>query len=130
MTVTLSPLQPPNVFEIKEKTTAQYTAVVTDDLGNPLPAASLATLTLTLYVIKTDGTTGIVNSRNAQNVLNANNVTVNGNGAITWQLQVGDTTLVEVLPFERHIALFTWTWTSGTGRHEVIFNVQNLVLVS
>ena len=30
------------------------------------------------------------------------------------------------LPFERHVALFQWTWASGAGKHEVVLSVKNL----
>ena len=123
-----SPLEPPLVFEAKEKTTGHYTGVLTDDDATVLPAASLVTLTLSLYAILTDGSLSYI--RNAQNVLNANNVTVDSNGNINWHWQVADTTLIEDLPFERHIALFTWTTSGSTGRHEFVLNVQNLVAVS
>ncbi len=121
----------PQTFDIDEKATGQYTAtLVANDGVTPLPAGTLSTLVLTLYVIKADGTDGIVNSRNVQNVLNANNVTVSAGGLLTWTIQVGDTTLVEALPFERHIALFEWTWPAGAGKHEVILVVRNLHRVS
>lgn len=117
----------PQTFPIDEKETGLYTATVVGNDGvTPLPAASLLTLILTLYAIKQDGTDGIVNARNAQNVLNANNVTVNAGGLVTWSIQVGDTTLVESIPYERHIALFEWTWAAGAGKHEVVLLVRNL----
>ena len=117
----------PLTFAIDEKETGQYTAsVVGNDGVTPLPGATLSTLTLTLYVIKADGTDGIVNTRDNQNVLNANNVTVDANGLLTWAIQTADTALIEVIPFERHIALFQWTWPSGAGKHEVVFIVRNL----
>lgn len=120
-------LQPPLSFPIDEKTSGQYTATIVGNDGvTALPAATLATLVLTLYVIKADGTDGIVNGRNAQNVLNANNVTVSAGGLLTWVVQVADTTLVEDIPFERHIALFEWTWAAGAGKREVILVVRNL----
>jgi hypothetical protein len=59
-------------------------------------------------------------------VLNANNVTISTGGLITWLFQVGDTTLVEDIPFERHIALWEWTWPAGAGKHEAILVVRNL----
>lgn len=125
------PLTLPLVYEVKEQTTPKYTATLRDDAGAVLPAASVVTFTLTLYVIKTDGTIAYVNSRNAQNVLNTNNVTLDAAGLVTWSVQVADTTLVESLPFERHIALWEWTWDGGAkaGKHEVILNVQNLTEV-
>lgn len=120
-------LQPPLSFPMDEKTSGQYTATIVGNDGvTPLPAATLVTLTLTLYVIKADGTDGIVNGRNAQNVLNANNVTVSAGGLLTWVVQVLDTTLVEDIPFERHVALFEWTWAAGAGKREMIIVVRNL----
>jgi hypothetical protein len=121
----------PQTFPIDEQETGRYTATIVGNDGvTPLPGATLSTLVLTLYVIKQDGTDGIVNSRNAQNVLNTNNVTVSAAGLLTWTVQVADTTLVEAIPFERHLALFEWTWPSGAGKHEVVLLVRNLHRVS
>lgn len=122
----------PLVYDVLEKTTPRYSAVVLDDQGNPLPVASLTTLTLTLYVVNADGTTTIVNGRNAQSVLNVNNVTVDSLGNVIWTVQPADLTFVDpTLAFERHIALWQWTWSSGSkaGKHEVVLNVQNMTLV-
>jgi hypothetical protein len=119
----------PQVFPIDEKETGQYTGTIVGNDGvTPLPGATLSTLLLTLYVIKQDGTDQTI--RNVQNVLNANNVTVNAAGLLTWTIQVADTTLVETIPFERHIALFEFTWPTGAGKHEVILLVRNLRRVS
>ena len=118
----------PLSFLIHEKSTGVYTATVVGNDGvTPLPAATLLTLILTLYVIKADGSANLI--RNAQNVLNANNVTIDAAGLLTWAIQVADTTLVEVVPFERHVALFQWTWASGAGKHEVVLSVKNLAQV-
>ena len=131
----LNPLVPgePSVAECLEKTTPRYTFTITDDELNPLPAASLTTLTLTLYVINADGTVTILNSRNAQNVLNANNVTISAQGLGVWSVQVLDTTMVvATLPFETRIALWQWTWSAGAkaGKHELNLVVKNLSQVS
>lgn len=132
----LSPLiaGEPTEADVLEKTTPKYTATITDDAGTALPAASLTTLTLLLYVIKTDGTKSYIrgSAGTGQNVLNANNVAIDANGLLTWSIQVADTTLVESLPVERHIGLWTWTWAAGakTGRHELILSVKNLNEVS
>lgn len=125
------PLVVPLVYQCREQTTPKYTGTILDDSGVAIPAASLSTLTLTLYVVKTDGTIAYVNSRNAQDVLNTNNVTIDSAGLLTWSVQVADTTLVESLPFEQHIALWEWSWAGATkfGKHEVILNVQNLTEV-
>lgn len=122
----------PSRVDCLEKTTPRYTAVLRDNTGAAIPAASLATLTLLLYVVKADGTFSYIrgSAGTGQNVLNANNVTVDVNGNLVWLVQVADTTLVEALPFEQHIALFTWTTSTQTGRHELILTVKNLTQVS
>lgn len=117
----------PSTYPILEQATGEYAATfVANDGATVLTASALLTLTLTLYVVKQDGTTAYVNSRNAQTVLNANNVTVSGAGRMVWSIQAADTTLVEAVPFERHIALFEWTWANGQGKKEVILVVQGL----
>lgn len=121
----------PSTVDVLEQTTPVYSATLTDEDGNPLPGATLATLTLTLYVVKSDGTLTYLNSRQRQNVLNLNGVTVGADGLVTWPLAVADTTLVEVLAFERHIALWEWTWpTNKSGKHEIVFTVKHLGTVS
>lgn len=119
----------PNEFEIHELETGTYTATITGNDGvTPVPAASLTSIVLTLYAIIQAGTVSYVNARDHLNVLNLNNVTIDGSGLLTWSIQVADTTLIEAIPFERHIALFEWVTTSGArGEHEVILVVKNLV---
>lgn len=120
----------PITFPINELSTGKYTAVIVGNDGvTPLPAVTLTTLTLTLYVILSDGTQAIVNGRNIQNVLNLNNVTVDGSGNLTWNVQVGDTTPQQVIPFEIHRAVFAWTWPGGAGNHEVWLKVAQLIRV-
>lgn len=117
----------PLSFDINEEASGTYTAtLVANDGVTPIPAAQVATLTLTLYVIKQDGTDQIVNGRNLQNVLNANNVTVDAVGQVVWTVQPADTAMVENIPFELHRALFHWTWADGEGYHEVHLRVRNL----
>lgn len=133
-------LEPPKVVDLLEQTSDVYWATMYDDEGEILPGNVLNTLTLTLYVVRSDGTIVYVNNRSTQNVLNLNNVEAfptlqtRADGFrynLKWQIQVADTTLVEVLPFERHIGLFEWTWPKpnggqGSGKHEVILNIKNL----
>jgi hypothetical protein len=123
----------PREFDLHEKTTGLLTGtLVGNDHVTPIPLASLSTLILTLYAIIADSSMTIINARDHQNVLNANNVTVHATtGLLTWTIQVLDTTLVEpTLPFERHIALFEWTTASGAaGKAEIILVVKNLAQV-
>jgi hypothetical protein len=128
-------MQDPFSFPMDEQESGSYLATITDDLGVMLPGATLLTLALTLYVIKTDGTEQIVNSRDAQDVLNVNQVQVfdtlqalsdGRTYNLRWRVQPADSTLVEQLPFERHIGLFEWTWGAGAGKHEMILVIKNL----
>lgn len=116
------------VFSVKEGTTTKYTAYLKDYDGTVIPLASLETLTLTLYSISAT-TRDIINSRSAQDVLNANNVTVHAtSGLLTWEMQPADNVIKDSnLTIERHRALFIFTWGSGKkGVHEVDFDVRNL----
>lgn len=120
----------PQTFAIDEQETGRYTATLVGNDGvTPLPGPTLTTLVLTVYVIKQDGTDTVVRGP-SQNVLNLNNVTLDAAGLLVWLVQVADTTLVEAIPFERHIALFEWTWPTGAGKHEVVLRVRNLRRVS
>lgn len=121
----------PNVYAMLEQTTGRVAGVIVgNDEVTPIPASDLLTLTLTLYVIKGDGSIAYVNSRNHQNVLNFSNVTVDVNGNMVWLVQAADTTLVEAVPIERHVALFEWTTANAHGKHEIVLAIQNLVEVS
>ena len=119
-------------FPIDERATGHYQARLVAGDGVTRLAGSLVTaLTLTLYAIRQDDTEIIVNSRNKQDCLNTANVTIDTSGLLTWIVQPGDTTLVDsAVAFERHIALFEWTWLSGRGKQEVILLVRNLRRVS
>lgn len=128
----------PNSFPIDEREGGSYLATILDDLGALIPGATLTALALTLYVIRRDGSTAIVNNRDHQDVLNQNQVTVYNtlqtapDGRtynLRWKIQPEDTTLVEELQHERHIGLFEWTWPQGQGKHEVVLKVRNLTMV-
>ncbi len=114
-------------FTVLEATTARYLATLQDEAGTPIPGSSLATLTLTLY----DRASGeIINGRNAQNVKNANGVTIGEDGALVWTMTPADTAILGSGTQEAHVALFAWTWGGGkTGRHEVTLLVTNLTKV-
>ena len=113
-------------FPIKEKQTVDYTFTIKDSDDVAIPAASLTTAILTLYT-PDNGT--IINSRNAQNILNANNVTISAAGVVVWSLQVADVTIAnQQVTEETHRALFVFTWGGGTKSfpHEVDFVLENL----
>jgi len=116
---------------ILEKTTPKIKAVLNDEAGNPIPATSLTTLTLTLYNMSDAPTHAIINSRDGQNVLNANNVSVGADGSLAWQLTALDTVIMDsLLKKETHRAVFKWTYTSGAntmvGSHIIDMTILNL----
>lgn len=118
-----------SVYTCNERTSPIYTGTLTDSVGDAVPLAAISTLTLTLF----DQQTGqILNSRDSQDVKNANNVTVAAtSGLLTWQLQPADTAIIDgAKAVERHLALFTWTTATQTGRHVVNIDVTNLAKVA
>jgi hypothetical protein len=119
------------VYPVLERTTPRFSAVLVGDDGvTPIPGSTLSTLTLTLYCDDSDLT--IVNSRNGQNVLQTNGVTVDESGNLVWILAAADLAILhDSLPFERHVALFVWTWpTNKSGKFECVFAIRNLAKVS
>ncbi len=125
-------------WRVNEGSTAVYTATLKDEADTVIPLAAMTTLVLTLYNKEKQGlldTSGvqvdnIINSRNALDVLNDNNVTYHAtSGLLTWTMQKEDNTIVDdTLDSELHTALFTFTWSSGTkdGAHQVEIRVKNL----
>lgn len=86
------------------------------------------TLTLTLY----DQATGeVINSRDAQSILDANGGTVSSAGAFELTLSPDDNVIVGSGRRETHVALIAWTWDSGAkeGRAEVHITIENLANV-
>src|SRR5690606_21533571 len=73
---------------ITEGSSGLYTATLATPGGTAVTAVMLTALSLTLY----DKDTGaIVNSRDAQDVLNKGNVTIDAEGEIAWSIQPADT---------------------------------------
>ena len=93
--------------------------------------ADLVTLTLELF---DEAANTIINSRDAQNILDANGCTVSAAGVVTLELDAADNPIVgtslAVGDQESHIARIRWTWLSGvrtrTGKHELRFRVRKL----
>ena len=98
--------------------TGKFTGTLKDADGTAIPNSNLLTLTLTLKDAATGAT---INSRSQQNVLGSaggtgqNNVSVDGNGALTWSIQTADTSIHTTnTSSEDHVATFVWTFTSGS----------------
>ena len=120
---------------IFEDSSGTYTATLlqnNDDPTSVVPASSLVSLTLTLYDVVSGE---IINQRDNQDVLNTNNVTVDEQGALEWQIQPEDNPIINTElaagETEEHIALFTWEWSrtpdpNGKGREQVRLSVKQL----
>ena len=115
---------------ILERTSLRYSGVMKDLAGAVVPSTDLSALTLTWYSLA--GAQAIVNARDGQNVLNANNVTIDGSGNLAWSMQPADTQILDAtLAYEWHRALFAWTKTGGEqGKHEVDIKITNVGKVS
>lgn len=108
-----------------QRATPVYRATVVDQDGDAIPAATLTGLTLTVFDVATGQH---LNDRIAQDVLNANGVTVSSLGALVWTMSPADNEIVnDTLEIEPHRAIFSWTWGSANrGQHVVNLEVTNL----
>ena len=101
------------------------------DNGVAIIKNNLASLKVTLF---DKVTSTLINARNLQDVLDANDGVVAADGTLTLRLGPSDNIIVGTdLPdefLEDHIARFTWTWNDGvatrTGQEEVAFDVRKL----
>lgn len=95
---------------VYNRSSAKYTALLVDEDGVPVPVANISTATLTL---KEQSTDGVINNRNAQNVKNANGVTIDSNGNLQWDMDAADLTPVTTRPTEVHVATFIFNYSNG-----------------
>jgi len=117
---------------VNERTSAQYTATITDETGAVVPGSTLSAALLTFYDLKTKT---IINSRNAQNVNQTNGVSISEAGVVTWVLTPADNPIVNVLSHqtqETHIGVFDFRWDAGASRvvHPFTVLVTDVGLVS
>lgn len=121
----------PTKFEVivNEKATAIYTANLQDENGTAIGSGAIDSLSLTLSNAA-DGS--IINSRNGQDALNANNVTVTGGGVLTFTLQPADTAILDdAVEYETHRA--TWQMQFNTvsfANWDIDIVVRNLSKVT
>ncbi len=97
-------------------TTGKFTGTLRDEAGTAIPLSSVSALTVTL----TDAASGAtVNSRNAQNALNANGVELDSAGTLTWSIAAADTTLLSsTRDVEEHVCVFSWAYGAKVGKAE------------
>ncbi len=112
-----------------EQQSGIYAATLRDDFNVPVSYQALTSLQLTVYDVLSGA---IVGGRQAQNVLNVNQVTMDANGVITWNWLPVDMTILNPNRFlEDHIAVFEAKWINGAGlprqaNHEVLFRVGRI----
>lgn len=106
--------------DIRAGSSSKITFTLKDAAGVAVPAASVVTLTLSLYNTKTDA---VINSRDNQNVKGVNGGTVvDGGGTIV--LGAADNPLqLSTLQSEPHTALLKFTTANEAGSGELTFNV-------
>lgn len=113
---------------IPEGSTWLYQGVLRDETGAAIAAASLTTLTLTIYA--TGPGKPLVNAVDGTNILNTGRGAVDANGNLSITFLPADQALViwNGANPEEHIAEVEWTWSAGAkaGKHEILFRVWDL----
>lgn len=121
----------PEVFELcaNEGSEVDYTAILLDKAGSPVPLVSLTDITVTLKDYETGG---IINNRDAQSVKNTAGGTFHAtSGLLTMTFDEDDNAIVTATTRkEKHIATFLATWSGGQHQWDVIVRVQNLGLTN
>lgn len=124
---------------LNEGTSALYLATLKDETGAVLNGTALDSLTLTVHDTKT---LQIVNSRNAQDVLNKNGVAVYAtlqsliiDGVtktynLSWTISPLDNVMLGSAKTENRTALFVAKWASGAKActHKLTWTITNLAL--
>lgn len=118
-------VQAPLRVKTSERTTFKYAAVLSDEDGFALPLSAVSALELTLLNAR-DGS--VINSRNEQNILNANQVTYStSTGELVWRALGADSPMVNDDAYaELHIAHFHCEYGSvGELNWKLIVEVEN-----
>lgn len=115
-----------SVHGATERTSSIYTATLQDEVLVPLKLTDIVSLTLTLRDIETET---VINGRNAQDALNANDVTIHAtSGLLTWHMQPADNQIVESrADYELHRAVFDCVYNvSQRVVHAIYVLVENI----
>ena len=103
--------------------TLEVTATFEDTDGTQLTEAQLSAVNVTLFdrIAKT-----AINSRNGQNVMDANDGVLATDGTLTLTLDADDNTTASGVT-ETHVLRFEYTWSGGDGIQEYEFDVEAIV---
>jgi len=122
------------VFNVQQRNSYNLSFQLVDEDGDDLALTSIDTLKMTLYYTNPRLTTGdrnhlaTINSRYGQDIKNANNVVVSSAGLVTWSVMPADSAKLDSATEEEiHVALVTWTYSSGKqGSIEFTMNVKRV----
>lgn len=115
-----------------EGDTGSIAFTLKDENGDPVLKAALDSLTLDLYHLAADGTMTTINDREAQDVLDANNVSMHATtGVVTWDVQRDDVPFLgeddDTAQVETHVATFRASWDATESKaFSIVMRVKNL----
>jgi hypothetical protein len=106
-------------IRVNERSSKTNSFTLLDNVNVAVPLTAISIAELTLYDVDTyvpaSPAEGILNSRDGQDVLNTNDVTIHAtSGLVTWAMQPDDNVIVTLRrQVERHRAEFRFVTTSG-----------------
>lgn len=110
-----------------------YTATLLDENDSAIALSDITSLTMSLFLASDP--TDFINSRNDQNVLNANNCTYHAtSGLFTWRIQSADNPIrgasLSHGAEEKHIAVIEVAYgTDGVIKHVIEIAVREVATV-
>jgi len=107
---------------VNEGTTAQYTCTLTDHTGQPINPVAMTEILATLTTA--DGT--VVNTREAQSVLDTNGGTLALGGLFTLVLGEDDTVAIGTQALQLRRLTLQAAYATGTLTHQVQFYIRAL----
>ena len=119
-------MTPTRYDNVPEGATFRISQDLTDEGGVLVPKVQLVSTVATLFATKGQG---IINGRNGQSVLDANNGTVSTAGELTLNLTPLDNVIIDdTKEVESHELLLTWVYDSGnkTQKKRFWLMVDNL----
>jgi hypothetical protein len=105
---------------------------IVDQNGDPVLSTDLTLATLTLWDLETGSANtsprqGVINDRDAQDILASSDVTYEADGYFRWDVQPEDNIIITSRrQIERHRALLIFGWATGQITFEVEIEVMNL----
>lgn len=121
-------------FNVNQNNSYILSFNLVDEDSVAIAKANIGTLILSYYYENANITTAdkyhlaTINNRSSQDVKDANNVVLSSTGTVTWTVLPADTVKLHAASGEeRHIAIFTWFYTTGKQNSvEIVFNVRKV----